>query len=106
MAAEIGIASAKSTPILGISSVGVKYRPKRAPRGVTRQPGGQVARPRGALGTLLGPWWWPSCHVLVIPEASVRLIFYIFFPEFLEHFTWPENLKYKNIRKQELATGC
>src|SRR4051794_4945117 len=33
--------------ILGVSSVGAKHRPKLAPRGATRQPGGQVARPRG-----------------------------------------------------------
>src|SRR4051812_280086 len=94
-------------PILGVSSAGAKYRPKGTPRGATRPPRGQVARPRGAApDTLLGPWWWPSCQVLVIPKASVALIFYIIFPEFLEHFSWLENLKYKNSRKQELATGC
>ena len=72
---------------LGVSSAGAKYRPRGAPRGATRQPGGQPARPRGATpGTLLGPWWWPSCHVLAILEASGTLIFYIIFPEFLEHF--------------------
>ena len=43
---------------------------------------------------------------LVIPEASVSLIFYIIFPEFLEHFEWPKNLKYKNRRKQQLTAGC
>src|SRR3954470_15739516 len=46
MAAEIGIASGKSTSILGISSAGAKYRPKEGARGGTGQPGGQVARPR------------------------------------------------------------
>src|SRR4051812_34728093 len=73
--------------ILGVSSAGAKYRPKGAPRGATRQPGGQVARPRGAApGTLLGPWWVHSLPPLVIPEASGTLIFYIIFLEFLEHF--------------------
>src|SRR3954466_1404331 len=43
--------------ILGVSSSGAKYRPKGAPRGATGQPGGQVTRPRGSPGTLLGPWW-------------------------------------------------
>ena len=77
-----------SRSILGVSSAGAKYRTRGAPRGATMRPGGQAARPRGegAPGTLLGPWWWPSCHVLVIPEASGTLIFYIIFPEFLEHF--------------------
>ena len=73
--------------ILGVSSAGAKYRPKGAPRGA---PGSQEGRWRGlggvAPGTLLGPWWWPSCHVLVIPEAFGTLIFYIIFPGFLEHF--------------------
>ena len=72
--------------ILGVSSVGAKYRPRGAPRGAPTQPGGQAACPRGGAGTLLGPWWWPSCQVLVILEASGTLIFYIIFPEFLEHF--------------------
>ena len=72
--------------ILGVSSAGAKYRPKGAPRGATRQPGGQLACPRGAPGTLLGPVWWPSCQVLVIPKASGMLFFYIIFLEFLEHF--------------------
>src|SRR3954469_21928010 len=36
--------------ILGVSSVGAKYRRRGAPRGATRQPGGQVARPRGGGG--------------------------------------------------------
>src|SRR4051794_20096358 len=30
----------------------------------------------------LGPWWVPSSPHLVIPEASVALILYIFFMEF------------------------
>src|SRR4051812_41446233 len=75
--------------ILGVSSAGAKYRPKGALRVATMQPGGQATRPKGggaAPGTLQGPWWWPSCQVLVIPEASGTLIFYIIFPKFLEHF--------------------
>src|ERR1041385_5072905 len=46
MAAGIGIASGKSTSILGISFAGAKYRPKEGARGATGQLGGQVARPR------------------------------------------------------------
>src|SRR3954468_14409114 len=68
--------------ILGVSSAGAKYRPKGAPRGATRQPGGQVARPRGgAPGTLLGPWWVHSLPSLVLREASGMQIFYIIFLE-------------------------
>src|SRR3954471_23163316 len=36
-----------SISILGVSSAGTKYRPKGAPRGATRQPGGCPVRPRG-----------------------------------------------------------
>src|SRR3954470_3212477 len=54
----------------------------------------------------LEPWWVPSFPLLVIPEGSSALIFYIIFPEFLEHFKYRENLKYKNSRKQELALRC
>src|SRR4051812_22698367 len=73
--------------ILGVSSAGTKYRPKGAPRGATGQPGG-CPTPLGwiAPGTLLEYLWWPSLPSLVIPEASGTLIFYIIFPEFLEHF--------------------
>src|ERR1041384_714241 len=31
--------------ILGVSSTGAKYRPRGAPRGATRDPGGSLARP-------------------------------------------------------------
>ena len=73
--------------ILGVSSVGAKYRPRGAPRGATRDPGGSLARlPLAAPAGRLGPWWWPSGPTLVIREASVTLIFYIFFSEFLGHF--------------------
>src|SRR4051812_27260470 len=59
--------------ILGVSSAGDKYRQRGAPRGATRTPGGVLARPRGgpAPGNLLGPWWWPSCHVLEIPKFFI-----------------------------------
>src|SRR3954463_14698600 len=65
--------------ILGVSSAGTKYRPKGAPREATGQPGGCSARPRGAPGTLLEPWWVHSLPSLVTPEASGTLIFYIIF---------------------------
>src|ERR1041385_1163992 len=48
---------------------------KGAAKGATRGPGGP-----------LGPWWVSSGPPSVIPEASVSLIFYWIFPEFLEHF--------------------
>src|SRR4051812_12148261 len=72
--------------ILGVSSMGTKYRPKGAPRGATGQPGGCPARPRGSPGTLLGPSWVHSLPSLVLWEASGTLIFYIIFPEFIWHF--------------------
>ena len=79
-----------------------------------RQPGGhqRSRHPPGAPQPWamppghLGPWWVPSFPLLVIPEASWTQIFYIIFPEFLGHFKYWENLKYKNNRKQELALGC
>ena len=44
-----------SRSILGVSSVGTKYRPKGAPRGATGQPGGCPAQPR--VGPRQGPFW-------------------------------------------------
>src|SRR3954471_4684856 len=44
--------------ILGVSFAGAKYRPRGAPRGATRQPGGQVARPR--VGPRQTPSWAPG----------------------------------------------
>src|SRR3954463_5251107 len=44
--------------ILGVSSAGDKYRPKGAPTGATRQPGGMVAWPR--VGTRQAPSWAPG----------------------------------------------
>src|SRR3954469_25455584 len=76
-----------SRSILGVSSVGTKYRPKGAPRG----PQGSQEGARRALGgaaprTLLGPWWVHSLPSFVIREASGMLIFYIYFSEFIGHF--------------------
>ena len=88
---------AKKGSCLGVSTPRGKYRRRGASRGPTGQPGGCPARPRvgAAPGTLLAPWWWLRFPHLVIPEASVALIFYIIFLEFLGHFKYRENLKYK-----------
>src|SRR3954466_14898878 len=73
--------------ILGVSSAGAKYRPRGAPRGATRDPGGYPTRPPPGRATRApGPWWWPSGPTLGIREASATLIFCIIFPEFLENF--------------------
>ena len=67
-------------------------------RGVNIGEGGSREDPQGsqeapwraqggaAPGTLLGPWWWPSFPLLVLPEGSFTLIFNIIFPEFFGHF--------------------
>ena len=53
---------------------------------------GRARRPPGAAqggaapGTLLVSWWWPSSAPLVISEASVALIFYIFSRNFWSTF--------------------
>ena len=39
-----------------------------------------------APGTLLESLWWTPFPPLVFPEASVSLIFYLIFLDFLEHF--------------------
>src|SRR4051812_40802470 len=94
--------------ILGVSSAGAKYRPRGAPRGAhqgpRRVPGvpSPLAAPRGRLG----PWWWPYGPTLVIREASVTLIFYIILLEFLEHFLWLENLKYKKAENKNWQLGA
>src|SRR4051812_32841092 len=62
--------------------------------------------PRAAPPGRLEPWWVPSFPLLVIPEASWTLIFYIIFLEYLGYFKYRENLKYKNSKKQELTLGC
>src|SRR3954468_21657498 len=68
-----------SRSILGVSSVGAKYRPKGAPRGAQGSQEGRWRGPGGAPGTLLGPWWVHSLPSLVLREASGTLIFYIIF---------------------------
>ena len=98
---------AKKGSVLGVSTPRGKYRRRGVSRGPTRKPGGLLARAR--VGPRQGPSWSlvvPPLPPLVIPEGSLTLIFNIIFPEFFGHFQWPENLKYKNSRKQELATGC
>src|SRR4051812_32160375 len=57
MEVEIGIASGKSTSILGVSTPRAKYRRRGASRGPTGQPGGPLARPR--VGPRQGPFWSP-----------------------------------------------
>src|SRR3954470_3193547 len=59
----------KSRSILGVSSMGTKYRQTGAPRG----PQGSQEGARRGLGwaaprTLLESLWWPSLPSLVIPE--------------------------------------
>ena len=88
--------------ILGVSSVGAKYRRRGAPRGppgIQKGPWLPLAAPPGRLG----PWWWPSGPTLAFREASGVLIFYIIFPEFFGHFKYQENLKYK--KQQKTRTG-
>src|ERR1041384_2018101 len=111
MAAEIGIASGEKGSVIRVSSAGGKIGAKggteRGHKAVRRAGGGGARAWGGAApGTLLAAWWWPSCRILVIPEALGALIFYIIFPGFIGHFNYWKNLKYKNSRKQELATGC
>src|SRR4051812_3901134 len=98
---------AKKGFILGVSIPRGKYRR----RGCRKDPPGSQETSWCGLGwgRARGPpglWWWPPLPPLVTPEGSLTLIFNIIFLEFFGHFYWPENLKYKNSRKQELATGC
>src|SRR4051812_427025 len=73
--------------ILGVSSAGAKYMPRGHQGGpLGTQEGTRRALPLSAPPGRLGPWWWSSGPALVIREASVTLIFYIIFLEFLEHF--------------------
>ena len=51
--------------ILGVSVTRAKYRPKRAPRGATGQPGGLLARPR--VGSRQGPSWGPGGSTPFLP---------------------------------------
>src|SRR3954468_24445437 len=54
----------------------------------------------------------PGCLVVALLSCLVysgsfrSADFYIIFPRFIGHFNYWKNLKYKNNRKQELATGC
>ena len=52
------------------------------------QEGPWRALPRASPPGRLEPWWVPSFPLLVIPEASWTLIFYIIFTEFLGHFKY------------------
>src|SRR4051812_37451394 len=97
----------KRASILGVSSARAKYRRRGAPRGSTRDPEGSLARlPLAMPPGRLGPWWWPSGPTWAFREASGALIFYLIFLECFGYFKYRKNLKYKNSRKQELATGC
>ena len=84
------------------------YRRRGASGGHPGQPGGCLERPPfwAAPAALLADWWWSRPSALIILESSDAEIFNIFFMEFFGHFNPPENLKNKNSRKQELATGC
>src|ERR1041385_9187578 len=61
------------------------------PQGSKRPPG--AASPWGAPPGRLGPWWWPSGPTQILPEGSSALIFYLIFPEFLEHFLYGRKMK-------------
>ena len=88
MAAEIGIASGEQRSGIRVSSAGVTIGAKGGHRGTHRSArrAGGAAYGWAAPGTLLAAWWWPSCRVLVIPEAPHTLIFYIYFLEFFGRF--------------------
>ena len=78
---------AKVRSILGVSTSRAKYRR----RGHRKDPPVSQEGPWRGLG-----WGRATCHLgwlvvapsatLVVPEASVSLIFYLIFPDFLEHF--------------------
>src|SRR4051812_10915644 len=69
----------KEGSILGVSTPRGKYRRRGGTEGgheaVRRVPG--VAQGGAAPVALLAAWWWASFPPLVIPEASVALIFYL-----------------------------
>ena len=98
---------AKKGSVLGVSTPRGKYRR----RGRREDPQGSQEAP------WRGPGWGRARHPpgslvvgLLLPlDFSGRFChadFYIIFPEFVGHFKQPENLKNKNNRKKELATGC
>jgi len=69
-----------------VSASGCKYRPKGGTRGGTHLPGGLLARPGVGPRPLAA---WEGGGPLRLPfsalEASVTLIFYIFFLEYFGH---------------------
>ena len=82
---------------------------------------GQRGAPGDPQGNQEGRWrglgWGRAGHppgplvVALLPclgySGSFRSAdFYIIFPRFIGHFNYWKNLKYKNSRKQELATRC
>src|ERR1041385_3723711 len=71
--------------------IGAKVGHQGGHQGSRRPPG--AASPWGAPPGRLGPWWWPSGPTQVLPEGSSALIFYLIFPEFLEHFLYGGKLK-------------
>src|SRR3954466_9829532 len=96
-----------SKSILEVSSAATKYRPKGAPRG----PQGSQEGARRALG------WRRSRDPSGVPVVALPSFLGdsggFRDADFLYNFSgifWAllmaENLKYKNSRKQELATGC
>ena len=97
----------KATSVLGFLHRENKQGQSRAPGGVGpsqegRWRGQGLGRARHPPGCPLAALWAP----LGLTEASGMLIFYIIFLGFIGHFNYWKNLKYKNRRKQELATGC
>ena len=69
--------------------MGTLQSPEGEPKGATKAPDALVARPGG--GRARWPPGWglaPSGPTLVIPEASVMLIFYIFWLEFFGHYRY------------------
>src|SRR3954468_7649546 len=78
---------ARKRSILGVSTPRAKFRrrghrgdPQGSQEGPWRGPGwGRATCPPGCL--VVAPF-----PLLVIPKASIAVILYIFFPEFLEHF--------------------
>src|SRR3954463_10509647 len=78
---------ANNRSILGVCSLGGKYRRRGAPRGATGQPGGSLAWPR--VGPRQGPFWSPCGGPLPsfgVSEGFRDADFLYDFPEFLEHF--------------------
>ena len=62
-----------------------------------------MAQGGAAPPALLAAWWWPSSTALVIPEASVALIFYLIFPDFFEALLMARKPEIQ--KQQKTATG-